>query len=230
MVQNILFDLDETLLDFKRSESRALSNMLRHIGVEPTEKVISRYSEINKSRWKLLEQGKIEQSVLRVRRFEDFLRAVGKTGDAQKMCDTFVDALGQQSVLLDGALQAVERWSKQVPVIIVTNGISEVQRSRMAKSELNPLISGLVISSEVGAAKPAPLMLEKAMELAGVKDRRRALMLGDSLSSDMAAAKNADVDACWFNPKGMKNDKGLPIAYDIRSLDEVDAILRGEEN
>ena len=230
MVQNILFDLDETLLDFKRSESRALSNMLRHIGVEPTEKVISRYSEINKSRWKLLEQGKIEQSVLRVRRFEDFLKAVGKTGDAQKMCDTFVDALGQQSVLLPGALQAVERWSKRVPVIIVTNGISEVQRSRMAKSELNPLISGLVISSEVGAAKPAPLMLEKAMELAGVADKRRALMLGDSLSSDIAAAKNAGVDACWFNPKGLKNDKGLPIAYDIRSLDEVDAILRGEEN
>ena len=68
------------------------------------------------------------------------------------------------------------------------------------------------------------------LELAGVKDRRRALMLGDSLSSDIAAAKNADVDACWFNPKGMENDKGLPIAYDIRSLDEVDAILRGEEN
>ena len=100
----------------------------------------------------------------------------------------------------------------------------------MAKSELNPLISGLVISSEVGAAKPDPLMLEKAMELAGVADKRRALMLGDSLSSDIAAAKNADVDACWFNPKGLKNDKGLPIAYDIRSLDEVDAILRGEEN
>ena len=68
------------------------------------------------------------------------------------------------------------------------------------------------------------------MELAGVADKRRVLMLGDSLSSDIAAAKNADVDACWFNPKGLKNDKGLPIAYDIRSLDEVDAILRGEEN
>ena len=156
------------------------------------------------------------------------MKAVGKAGDAQKMCDAFVEALGQQSVLLPGAVQAVERWSKRVPVVIVTNGISEVQRSRMAKSELNPLISGLVISSEVGAAKPDPLMLEKAMELAGVKDRRRALMLGDSLSSDMAAAKNADVDACWFNPKGMKNEKGLPIAYDIRSLDEVDAILAGE--
>ena len=226
----LLCDADNTLFDFTKAEENAFAIACERMGFSATPELLHIYSEINEGLWKLLEQGKIEQSVLRVRRFEDFLKAVGKMGDAQKMCDTFVDALGQQSVLLPGAVQAVERWSKQVPVIIVTNGISEVQRSRMAKSELNPLISGLVISSEVGAAKPAPLMLEKAMELAGVVDKRRALMLGDSLSSDIAAAKNAGVDACWFNPKGMKNDKGLPIAYDIRSLDEVDAILLGEEN
>ena len=217
----LLCDADNTLFDFTKAEENAFAIACEGMGFSATPELLHIYSEINEGLWKLLEQGKIEQSVL---------RAVGKTGDAQKMCDTFVDALGQQSVLLPGALQAVERWSKQVPVIIVTNGISEVQRSRMAKSELNPLISGLVISSEVGAAKPDPLMLEKAMELAGVADKRRALMLGDSLSSDIAAAKNAGVDACWFNPKGMENDKGLPIAYDIRSLDEVDAILLGEEN
>ena len=208
----LLCDADNTLFDFTKAEENAFAIACERMGFSATPELLHIYSEINEGLWKLLEQGKIEQSVLRVRRFEDFLKAVGKTGDAQKMCDTFVDALGQQSVLLNGALQAVERWSKQVPIIIVTNGISEVQRSRMAKSELNPLISGLVISSEVGAAKPAPLML------------------GDSLSSDIAAAKNAGVDACWFNPKGLKNDKGLPIAYDIRSLDEVDAILLGEEN
>ena len=83
--------------------------------------------------------------------------------------------------------------------------------------------SGRAKGRGVYLCKNSPDCLEKA-------DKRRALMLGDSLSSDIAAAKNADVDACWFNPKGMKNDKGLPIAYDIRSLDEVDAILRGEEN
>ena len=181
----LLCDADNTLFDFTKAEENAFAIACEGMGFSATPELLHIYSEINEGLWKLLEQGKIEQSVLRVRRFEDFLRAVGKTGDAQKMCDTFVDALGQQSVLLNGALQAVERWSKQVPVIVVTNGISEVQRSRMAKSELNLLISGLVISSEVGAAKPAPLMLEKAMELAGVVDKRRVLMLGDSLSATL---------------------------------------------
>ena len=77
MVQNILFDLDETLLDFKRSESRALSNMLRHIGVEPTEKVISRYSEINKSRWKLLEQGLLTRQQVKESRYEILFAELG---------------------------------------------------------------------------------------------------------------------------------------------------------
>ena len=149
----LLCDADNTLFDFTKAEENAFAIACERMGFSATPELLHIYSEINEGLWKLLEQGKIEQSVLRVRRFEDFLRAVGKTGDAQKMCDTFVDALGQQSVLLPGALQAVERWSKRVPVIIVTNGISEVQRSRMEKSELNPLISGLVVSSEVGAAK-----------------------------------------------------------------------------
>ena len=77
--------------------------------------------------------------------------------------------------------------------------------------------------------KDVNLMLEKGMELARATDKRRALMLGDSLTSDIAAAKNAGIDACWFNPKGAANDKGLPIAYEIASLDEVDAILDGTE-
>ena len=118
------------------------------------------------------------------------MAAIHRDGDAQRMCDAFVEALGRQSVPLDGAVEAVRRWSAKIPVVIVTNGIAQVQRGRMAKSELKPYISGLVISEEVGAAKPNPLMLEKGMELAQATDKRRALMLGDSLTSDIAAAKN----------------------------------------
>ena len=112
----------------------------------------------------------------------------------------------------------------------------------MAPSERQTLVDVLVdagvrsvvpvdesVASAIGAAKPNPLMLEKGMELTRATDKRRALMLGDSLTSDIAAAKNAGIDACWFNPKGAANDKGLPIAYEIASLDEVDAILDGTE-
>ncbi|MCI7736263.1 MAG: YjjG family noncanonical pyrimidine nucleotidase [Clostridiales bacterium] len=225
----LLCDADNTIFDFTKAEENAFAIACAHAGIDGAERLLPVYADINSAMWKLLELGGITQSVLRVRRFELFLTAIGRTDiDARDMGDTFADALGQQSVPLPGAVEAVARWSRVLPVIIVTNGISKVQHGRMEGSEVRRFISGMVISEEVGAAKPDPRMLELAMEKAGVTDRRRALMLGDSLSSDIAAAANAGVDACWFNPRGARNAKGLPVRYEIRSLDEVDAILTGE--
>ena len=225
----LLCDADNTIFDFTKAEENAFAIACAHAGIDGAERLLPVYADINSAMWKLLELGGITQSVLRVRRFELFLAAIGRTDiDARDMGDTFADALGQQSVPLPGAVEAVARWSRVLPVVIVTNGISKVQHGRMEGSEVRHFISGMVISEEVGAAKPDPRMLELAMEKAGVTDRRRALMLGDSLSSDIAAAANAGVDACWFNPRGAGNAKGLPVRYEIRSLDEVDAILTGE--
>lgn len=225
----LLCDADNTIFDFTKAEENAFAIACAHAGIDGAERLLPVYADINSAMWKLLELGGITQSVLRVRRFELFLAAIGRTDiDARDMGDTFADALGRQSVPLPGAVEAVARWSCVLPVIIVTNGISKVQHGRMEGSEVRHFISGMVISEEVGAAKPDPRMLELAMEKAGVTDRRRALMLGDSLSSDIAAAANAGVDACWFNPRGAENAKGLPVRYEIRSLDEVDAILTGE--
>lgn len=225
----LLCDADNTIFDFTKAEENAFAIACAHAGIDGAERLLPVYADINSAMWKLLELGGITQSVLRVRRFELFLAAIGRTDiDARDMGDTFADALGRQSVPLPGAVEAVARWSRVLPVIIVTNGISKVQHGRMEGSEVRHFISGMVISEEVGAAKPDPRMLELAMEKAGVTDRRRALMLGDSLSSDIAAAANAGVDACWFNPRGAENAKGLPVRYEIRSLDEVDAILTGE--
>ena len=225
----LLCDADNTIFDFTKAEENAFAIACAHAGIDGAERLLPVYADINSAMWKLLELGGITQSVLRVRRFELFLTAIGRTDiDARDMGDTFADTLGRQSVPLPGAVEAVARWSRVLPVVIVTNGISKVQHGRMEGSEVRHFISGMVISEEVGAAKPDPRMLELAMEKAGVTDRRRALMLGDSLSSDIAAAANAGVDACWFNPRGAKNAKGLPVRYEIRSLDEVDAILTGE--
>ncbi|MDY5350497.1 MAG: YjjG family noncanonical pyrimidine nucleotidase [Candidatus Ventricola sp.] len=225
----LLCDADNTIFDFTKAEENAFAIACAHAGIDGAERLLPVYADINSAMWKLLELGGITQSVLRVRRFQLFLAAIGRTDiDARDMGDTFADALGRQSVPLPGAVEAVARWSRVLPVIIVTNGISKVQHGRMEGSEVRHFISGMVISEEVGAAKPDPRMLELAMEKAGVTDRRRALMLGDSLSSDIAAAANAGVDACWFNPRGAENAKGLPVRYEIRSLDEVDAILTGE--
>ena len=224
----LLCDADDTLFDFGRAEENAFADACARMGLEATDALLATYSDINAALWRLLEQGGITQAVLRVRRFEQFLEKIGRSDlDAQTMATAFTDSLGRQSVPVDGAVEAVARWSRVLPVIIVTNGIAKVQHGRMDGSAFAPYIAGMVISEEVGAAKPDPRMLREGMALAGVTDAHRALMLGDSLSSDIAAAANAQVDACWFNPHGQRNEKGLPVAYEIRSLDEVDAILTG---
>ena len=225
----LLCDADNTIFDFEKAEEFAFYDACAVAGMQATPQLLHTYSVINQSLWELLEKGGITQSVLRVRRFELFLEKVGLDFDAPTMATAFTDSLGRQGVPLEGAFEAVERWSKLVPVIIVTNGISKVQHGRMDNCPIAPFLSGLVISEEVGAAKPDPKMLEIGMEMAKVTDKRRVLMLGDSLSSDISAAANAQVDACWYNPKGMENKKGLPVAYEITSLDEVDAILSGNK-
>jgi len=225
----LLCDADNTIFDFEKAEENAFALACAHMGIDGAPELLPLYSRINQAMWKLLEQGGITQKVLRVKRFEQFLEEIGRTDlDAQEMATVYADSLGMQSVPIEGAIEAVERWSRILPVIIVTNGISRIQHGRMEGSPVKEFVSGLIISEEVGVAKPDPKMLYMGMEMAGVTDKSRALMLGDSLSSDIAAAANAQVDACWYNPKAAENKKGLPVRYEIRSLDEVDAILKGQ--
>ena len=224
----LLCDADDTLFDFKKAEVNAFGETCAAMGFAATDELLATYSLINAALWKLLEQGGITQKVLRVRRFEQFLEAIGRSElDAQMMAETYANALGRQSVPIEGAVEAIARWSRIVPVIIVTNGISKIQHGRMNGSEVRHYIRGMVISEEVGAAKPDPRMLEIGMEMAGVTDKSRVLMLGDSLSSDIGAAANAGIDACWYNPKKNVNTKGLPVRYEITDLDDVDGILLG---
>jgi len=224
----LLCDADNTIFDFEKAEEKAFEMTLAHMGVAGGLSLLGTYSAINQALWKLLEEGGITQKVLRVRRFEQFLEAIGRADlNAQEMAAEYAGNLGMQSVPIEGAIEAVARWSRILPVIIVTNGISRIQHGRMNGSPVRHFIRGMVISEEIGSAKPDPKMLEIGMEMAGVTDKTRVLMLGDSLSSDIAAAANAGVDACWYNPKGQTNGKGLPVRYEIRSLDEVDGILMG---
>ena len=134
MVQNILFDLGETLLDFKRSESRALSNMLRHIGVEPTEKVISRYSEINKSRWKLLEQGLLTRQQVKESRYEILFAELGVDYSAAEATAYYEDQLSQKGFVFPDTIKLLETLHERYRMYIVSNGGSNVKSGRLADS------------------------------------------------------------------------------------------------
>ena len=112
----------------------------------------------------------------------------------------------------------------------MTNGIGEIQRGRMRHSPLGPLISALVISEEVGAPKPDARMIRAALDALGGVAPRDALMVGDSLTSDMRCAMNAGTDACWYNPGRAPRPDRLDIRYEIHALGQLPAIALSERS
>ncbi len=221
----LLLDADMTLLDFRRAEANAFAAACGAFSLPAGEEALALYSAINLACWKRYERGELTQQALRVARFAEFLRETGGGADPEALSALYERELSHQGCAMPGAAEAVGRWKAILPLLVVTNGIGEVQRGRFARSPFPFLAEGMLISGETGAAKPDPAMVRMAMARAGVRDPRRVLFLGDSITSDIACANNASVDACWFNPEGWVNLSPAHPRYEIRSLDEVDALL-----
>ncbi|MEA5013938.1 MAG: HAD-IA family hydrolase [Candidatus Limiplasma sp.] len=220
----LLADADGTLFDFLAGERIALQAVLKRFHLPEDDETAALYSRINESHWKRFERGETTQAVLRVERFRDFLETLGASGDAAAMSDAYVAELGQQRILLPGALALCQAVSTRMPVFLITNGLSKVQRSRFEGCIITPYLAGLLISEETGRPKPDPYMLLKAMELSGVSDPRRAVMLGDSVSADIAAANAAGVDSVLFLNAGPE-PQGHGATYTAASLQDAQRLI-----
>lgn len=216
----LLADADGTLLDFAAAEDKALRAACAAMRLSVDDGQAALYKAINEELWKAFERREVTQEALRTLRFARFLEAIGAEHDAGEMADAFVAALSLQTDEIDGASAFMQAAAARVPVVIVTNGIASVQRSRFGLSPLKAYLSGHVISGELGFAKPDPRMITHALDIVHAAPQD-ALMLGDSLTSDIAAANAAGVDSCWYNPKGLKNKTEHRPTYEVRTLDEV---------
>ena len=154
----LLADADGTLFDFHRGEAVAIGETFRRFGIPDTPGNLEIYSRVNHAQWLRLERGETTQERLRVDRFTDFLRETGLEGDAQALCDCYVELLGRQRYILSGAKEFCRAVSARMPIYLITNGISQIQRSRFGDCAITPYLSGMVISEEVGHAKPHPAM------------------------------------------------------------------------
>ena len=220
----LLADADGTLFDFHKGEAIAIRETLRAAGLPDDEATVAAYSRANDSQWKKLERGETTQKQLRIDRFVDFLSATGLSGDAQALCDDYVARLGQQRWPLPFAQELCREVSRHMPIWIITNGISQIQRSRFGDCALTPYLSGMVISEEVGAAKPDPAMLFEALRCAGDVAPAHAVVLGDSVTADIAAARNAGVDSILFT-NGKEPPEGHGATYAVQSLQQALEII-----
>ena len=210
----ILMDADDTIFDFQAGNRKAVGMLMEELGLSsPT--VFEEYQQINHACWQALERGEMDQETLHVERFRRFLRMKGRADDPKRVADRFAVLLGQQAIPLPNAEETVEKLAREREIVILTNGITPIQKSRMARSPVQNWISRMVISQEVGTSKPDPRIFEIAM---GNTPREKVLMIGDGLQSDVRGANNAGVDVCWFNPlkKPLPND--LHTEYEIHDI------------
>ena len=221
--QYLLIDNDDTIMDFHAAEAKALSAVLRAHGLPTDEQTVHTYHEINDALWKALERGETTQPLLKVERFRQLLTALERQdADAETLSAEYAAGLGRHADLLPGAEAFVRALHGRMKIALVSNGVSAIQRSRLAKCPLTPLFDAIVISEEVGAAKPDPRLLHVAMEQLGCTDRTQAVMMGDSATADIPAAVNAGVDSIFFSLKGKRSEQAT---YTAASYEEALRIL-----
>lgn len=219
----ILWDLDQTLLDFDRSQAYALRYAFDQLGLPMADGTIALYAAINDRHWKRMERGEITKAQVLTGRFEELLQTLSITScEVQDIADIYQKALGSVAFYLDGAKELVtELKEKGYRQYIVTNGVNETQANKMKVSGLDQLVDGVFVSELMGYPKPRKEYFENClMQMPGVT-RDRCILVGDSLTSDMQGANNAGIAACWYNPKGLVNELGVKIDYEIRHLREL---------
>lgn len=225
--QWLLFDADGTLFDYDRAEAVQLGNTFESFGLGFETEYAKIYRRINGEIWLDFEAGRITQERLRTRRFELLFDAIGLDCDPGEFSRRYLANLALGIDLIDGAENVVERLHGKVGLVIITNGLADVQRPRFARSTVGCYFSDVVISEEVGAAKPAPAIFEVAFARMDYPKKNDVLIVGDSLSSDIKGGVNYGIDTCWFNPEGKPNGSGVVARYEISELKELLPLLEG---
>ena len=226
----ILFDADNTLLNFDAAENKALAETLVNYGIEPDAETVQTYRTINEELWRQLEKGQIRRDKLFNERFGRFLKAINAAGDGAEMNRYYLDRLSTHPDLMGPeVLDVLRELSEVATLAIVSNGAQKVQSSRLAESGVLDFMEDVFISEKMGCEKPNARIFEAALRALGVENREHVLMVGDSLPSDIQGGLNAGLDTCWYNPNHAENPGKVIPTYESASLEELYPLVMEQE-
>lgn len=221
----LFFDADDTLFDYPKAESNALALTFGDQGLAFTPEIMPAYQEYNQQVWREFEQGRISAASLRLLRFERLFAHFSLRADVGNFSQRYLVHLAQSAFLIAGAADLLAQLAGRCRMGLITNGLPEVQRPRLAGSGVAGYFAFVAISEEIGVAKPDPRFFETALALAGHPDPRRVLVIGDSLSSDIRGGVQAGLDTLWYNPAGKPADPRWVAKYEVRTLEEIPALV-----
>ena len=225
MIEFLFLDLDDTILDFHKAERIAISKTIRDFGAEPTEAVLERYHLINKWHWEQLELGRMTREEVLVGRFSVLFQEQGIDVDAVAVARDYEKNLSIGHYFLPGAEEAVDALSKKYRLFLASNGTASVQKGRMTSANLYRFFERVFVSQEIGHNKPSKDYFDSCFAQIPDFDPERAMIVGDSLSSDILGGINAGIRTCWVNPTHAAAKNGIVPDFEIEALHQLPALL-----
>ena len=225
MLRTVFLDLDDTILDFSLAEAAALRRALTEADVPADNAVLARYHAINAAQWELLEEGVLTREQVLLGRFDILFGELGLVRSAGEICGRYEEYLAEGHWVVPGAEALLEALAPRYDLYLASNGTAAVQYRRLESAGIKGYFRGIFISQDLGADKPSPAFFQKCFAAIPGFSRERAVMVGDSLTSDIRGGKNAGLRACWFNPRGKPPRADIVPDYEISALDQLPALL-----
>lgn len=222
----VLFDLDDTLLDSAESARLAFDDAMESIGVNDADIYRPVFRDINADLWGKVETGELTPNEVKTLRFEQLVALGGFATDPLALADIYGHGLGRYGNLYPGAHEMLATVSDVATLGIITNGIGEIQRSRLVNHDLEQYFDDVVISGEVGHSKPGSRIFDVALDRLGRPEKSTVVMIGDSLSSDMPGAAAYGIDSIWFDTLD-RTVGDVPVTHRVSSLLEIPPIVLG---
>lgn len=226
MMEFLFLDLDDTILDFHKAERIALSKTLRDFGLEPTDAVLTRYHIINRRHWEALERGEMTRDQVQEGRFRVLFAELGRAVDAVAVTRAYESNLGIGHYFLPGAREAVERLHEKYRLFLASNGTASVQHSRLTSAGLYPYFEKVFVSQEIGFNKPSKEYFDACFAQIPGFEPKNAIMVGDSLTSDILGGIRAGIKTCWVNPGHLEARADIPADYEIEALSQLESLLQ----
>ena len=224
----LLFDIDNTLLDFEADESQALKRLFDFVGIKLTDELHQKYSNYNKSLWQKLERNEITRDELLATRFNVFFKVnFNRDVTDLNLNDRYINYLSDGHDLMPHATELLQ-FLKQSPAIrleIATNGVPQTQYKRLKEAEIMNYFDQIFVSQEIGINKPNIGFYNYIENHLENFNAHRTLMIGDSLTSDIQGGNNASIDTVWFNTQHLENSSSAQPTYEIDDLLQIKKLI-----
>jgi len=221
----VLLDFDYTLLDSDASSKAAFRQLMAACGFDDSAEHFLAFEVINMALWRQVEEQVLTPDEVHVSRFELLSPKIGSPLSPQEMADIYSEGMGANGELYPGALDVLDTLASQASLAMVTNGVGAIQRARVARLDLDQYFEAIVISGEVGMAKPGNEIFDITFERMGGPSKADVLMVGDSLSSDVRGGSSYGIDTCWYNPGETALSRGVLPTHTITALEDLSALV-----